>query len=263
MVLVTDPGFLGVISMKDSRLVKRAWILVLGGVLCVFSIPARSAAATEYTMADLPSGSWTYSAHGDWRQGCTTVPVLAFSITTNANKGLKSTGLGLWNRHPTKSVASVDLAWVLTTAQARSTVLYQGTATVTIPYLIKPGLGTAVDPGVPAFAQIAQSMSNPLSGNYWLEVCVVGITWSDETTWTRSSGDLDVASAPECPPAQHCGTQKCDWNLQALSYVCVQSTVCERCKVLSYDRCNNEHCTATVVGVTLGGSFALLELDES
>ena len=229
--------------------------------ICFMEFPVN---ATEYTMEDLPSGAWTFSSHPDFRQGVNTVPVLAYSVTTHADKGLKVTGLGLYNRHPNKAVSQVTICWMLTTTQNLNASMYQGYNTIDIPYTIKANSGTAVNPGVPAFAQIAQSMSSPLTGDYWLEVFVVGINYTDGSTWSRDPSDNANSFASDCPPLQHCGKQKCDWNEQALTYVCVSSEKCERCKLIRFNSCNNEHCSAEVANISLtpGGSFALLETLE-
>lgn len=160
----------------------------------------------------LPPGNWTLSIYPDLYPDSQFVPLLAFSVTTNARKGLTANKVGLWNR-ASRGVSAVKLEWRLSRSENMEHVLLRGeTPVVAIPGGIPEGKEAELNFPVVSFARIYKALLEPgsdsLFGEFHIRVLVSEVIYDDGSTWTRNEmfrsgvkdyGGLTQKLSADCP----------------------------------------------------------------
>jgi len=147
--------------------------------------------------AVLPTGKWTL----------TTVPaeqaqrdVDVFSVTTEADKGLSITKVGVRNRSH-KTVSGLKLGWRVVTLDDKLKVLASDD-TPLLDVAIPPGESRAIEYAVANFAEVSRSFlrQGELFGDFQIEISVVQVIYGDY----RRPVSLTSAVIPlrsSCPPS--------------------------------------------------------------
>lgn len=225
---------------------------------------------------ELPEGKWTFSSR-PVEQSQSDVEV--YSVTSEADKGLAITKVGVRNRSD-KVVGSLKIGWRLLDVSKKPSVL----ASEETPFLditIAPGEWRVIDYPFGTFVNMSKSMlrDGKLSGDFRLEVLVTQVTYADTVNYVglssrtkpllvSSQRDLDTPRRCEVQSnesaTQHdgvifvnasfkgnlvtsppfCQNQDCAWNGQSGKAACFmcQGANFFGCQVTSCASCTSTRC---------------------
>lgn len=251
-------------------------VLLLFGMTLLIS-PDSYAQNKVKVRVELPEGKWTFSAR-PIEQSQSNVEV--YSVTSEADKGLAITKIGVWNRSD-KPVGSLKIGWRLLTLGEQPGVL----ANDETPFLvvaIAPGEWRVIEYPLGTFVNMSRSMlrEGKLSGDFRLEVSVTQVVFSDTDSYAgfllrkeliTLSNKLDLITPRNCelyrakPAVQNdevfflnaslrqysinsapfCQNQDCSWNGQSGKdgcYMC-QGANFFGCQVTSCTSCTSTRCS--------------------
>jgi len=135
--------------------------------------------------ARLPQGKWTLTATPYLETNYRANPVVVHSVTTEANKGLTVTKVGILSR--SKNVSAVRLRWYLATEANPDIILQQGeTPEIQIGGGALAGEVREIEYPVVTFAKLYKA-EEVLNGNFVISVGVSAAKYEDGATWTESA----------------------------------------------------------------------------
>jgi hypothetical protein len=135
--------------------------------------------------ARLPQGKWTLTATPYLESSYQSNPVVVHSVTTEANKGLTVTKVGILSR--SKNVSAVRLRWYLATEANPDIILQQGeTPEIQIGGGASAGEVREIEYPVVTFAKLYKA-EEVLNGNFVISVGVSAAKYEDGATWTESA----------------------------------------------------------------------------
>lgn len=172
----------------------------------------------------LPRGDWTLTVTPYLESSYRANPVVVHSVTTEADKGLTATKVGILSR--SKNVSAVRLRWYLSMESNPEVILQQGeTPEIQIRGGATAGEVREIEYPVVTFAKLYKA-EEVLSGNFVISVGVSAAKYDDGATWTESAksrldfmpSETEQAQTPEkahasvnAPaPQQNCFTT-CHW----------------------------------------------------
>jgi hypothetical protein len=133
----------------------------------------------------LPRGNWTLTDTPYLESSYRTNPVVVHSVTTEANKGLTVTKVGILSR--SKNVSAVRLRWYLSTESNPGVILQQGeTPEIQIKGGVAAGEVREIEYPVVTFAKLYQA-GEVLSGDFVISIGVSAAKYDDGATWTESA----------------------------------------------------------------------------
>lgn len=209
--------------MKQAKKLGAFLLLVLAILVVAYRSPSLGKGdGAEATR--LPQGQWTLTATPYLESSYLSNPVVVHSVTTEANKGLTVTKVGILSR--SRNVSSVRLRWYLSKESNREVILQQGeTPEIQVGGGAAAGEVREIEYPVVTFAKLYQA-GEVLNGDFVISVGVSGAKYDDGTTWTeRAKSRLDYMppeteriQAPESAhssanapaPQQNCYTT-CHW----------------------------------------------------
>jgi len=135
--------------------------------------------------ARLPQGKWTLTATPYLEPSYQSNPVVVHSVTTEANKGLTVTKVGILSR--SKNVSAVRLRWYLATEANPDIILQQGeTPEIQIGCGASAGDVREIEYPVVTFAKLYKA-EEVLNGDFVISVGVSAAKYEDGATWTESA----------------------------------------------------------------------------
>lgn len=172
----------------------------------------------------LPKGKWTLTATPYLESSYQSNPVVVHSVTSEANKGLAVTKVGILSR--SKNVSAVRLRWYLSAESNPEVILQQGdTPEIQIGGGAPAGEVREIEYPVVTFAKLYKA-EEVLNGDFVISVGVSAAKYDDGATWTESAKSrldfmpletehlpsADRAHSPGHAPAlpQNCFTT-CHW----------------------------------------------------
>jgi hypothetical protein len=181
--------------------------------------------------AGLPKGDWTLTAIPYLEANYRANPVVVKSVTTEADKGLTVTKVGILSR--SKTVSAVRLRWYLTTESNPEVILRQGeTPDIQVAGGVAAGQAREMEYAVVSFSKLYPA-SEVLKGNFVINIAVSAVKYDDGTSWigqaqerldympVQSEGAqvLERAHTSGAAPAlqQNCFTT-CRWDIN--HYAC-------------------------------------------
>lgn len=173
----------------------------------------------------LPKGDWTFSAVP--QASILNHRVEAYSVKTNAQKGLAITEIGVWNGGA-ETVTSLRLAWrLLSIRDGQQTQLFDGKSPV-FEVNIKPEQKVVLDYQLIAFSDFTSKLLSEgrLSDNFLIEVTVEKVGFGKvqgENQFQKIGFILDSTPLRRCPDSNRvsfvkasfddgCQDQICQWN---------------------------------------------------
>jgi hypothetical protein len=140
--------------------------------------------------AALPQGHWTLMAIPYLEPNYPANPVVVKSVTTEADKGLTVTKVGILSR--SKTVSAVRLRWYLSTESHPEIILQQGeTPDIQIAGGVSAGQAREMEYPVVSFSKLYKA-SEVLKENFVLNIAVSAVNYDDGTSWTeRAKSRLD------------------------------------------------------------------------
>lgn len=205
----------------------------------------------------LPPGKWTLVTHPYQGPDFASLPVILFSVTSDATRGADVTKIKVKN-NATKSVTYVKVGWYLINEDDKeSTILLSGkTQPIEMPQRLPVGGIREIQQPIVSFASVHRPLlrGGVLTGNFRIDVLISDVVYEDGTTWT-------LGRAPRMPPVeaaanhnrapstplQGCPKQKCALDSSGTFYTCQSSSFNEYCTN------NRTSCTDTLCGVGSGG----------
>jgi hypothetical protein len=174
---------------------KQAKKLVALAVL-VFAIMGIAQLSTSFGKDDrgekpgFPQGNWTLMAIPYLEANYRANPVVVKSVTTEADKGLTVTRVGILSR--SKMVSAVRLRWYLSTEANPEAILQQGeTPDIQVAGGVPAGQVRELEYGVVSFSKLYPA-SEALKGNFVINIVVSAVKYDDGTSWTeRAKSRLD------------------------------------------------------------------------
>jgi hypothetical protein len=170
--------------------------------------------------ARLPQGKWTMTATPYLESSYRANPIVVHSVTTEADKGLTVTKVGILSR--SKNVSAVRLRWYLYMESNPEVILQQGeTPEIQIAGGAPAGDVREIEYPVVTFAKLYKA-GEVLNGDFVISVGVSAAKYDDGTTWIeRAKNRLDFMppeteqarahSSGNAPaPQQNCFTT-CHW----------------------------------------------------
>lgn len=201
----------------------------------------------------LPKGNWTLTATPYLESSYRANPVVVHSVTTEANKGLTVTQVGVLSRN--RNLSAVRLRWYLSLESDPEVILQQGeTPEIQIRGGAQAGEVRELEFSVVTFAKLYKA-EEVLDGNFVINVGVSAAKYDDGATWTASAksrldymmSETEQAQAPEkahasvnAPaPPQSCFTT-CHWA--TTHYECWGASSPTSCRIV------NGSCQVTYCG---------------
>jgi len=219
-----------------------ALLVMLGAALIINS--SYQAKSQRKAQTNLPTGEWSFSAGPYQGYGYKTQDVVVTSVTTDSQKGLTITKVGLKNRSG-KPVSSLKLHWALFREQDKDSVLAEGdTSLIPLSDDIPADGKRILEYPVVSFWKISRPLQTDgaLYGSFRLELRVTEIQY-DEMSAVRRVHDFaksfadgrvygKISAAPKAAYMEACAKQKCKFITGAGGdgYTCESSS-------------NNEYCT--------------------
>jgi hypothetical protein len=172
-------------------------------VLAIFVIAYRSISLGKDDGGEqtrLPQGNWTLTATPYLESSYRSNPVVVHSVTTEANKGLTVTKVGILSR--SKTVKALRLRWYLSTDSNREVILRQGeTSEIQVVGGVSAGEVREIEYPVVTFAKLYKS-SEVLKGDFIISIAVSDVKYDDGASWSeQAKSRLDYMS-PETEQAQ-------------------------------------------------------------
>jgi hypothetical protein len=135
--------------------------------------------------ARLPQGNWTLTATPYLESSYRSNPVVVHSVTTEANKGLTVTKVGILSR--SKTVRALRLRWYLSTESNREVILQQGeTPEIQVVGGALTGEVRELEYPVVTFAKLYKS-SEVLKGDFIISIGVSAVKYDDGASWSEQA----------------------------------------------------------------------------
>jgi hypothetical protein len=150
--------------------------------------------------ARLPQGNWTLTATPYLESSYRSNPVVVHSVTTEANKGLTVTKVGILSR--SKTVRALRLRWYLSTESNREVILQQGeTPEIQVVGGVSAGDIREIEYPVVAFSKLYKS-SEVLNENFIISIAVSAVKYDDEASWSEQAKSRLDYMPPETEQVQ-------------------------------------------------------------
>lgn len=157
-------------------------------VMALFVAVSASLAAFAQKRGDasdqLPHGQWSVSCKPYMGVGYKSLPVLVTSVTSELDKGVGITKVGIENT-TSQPLAAVKLSWYLSTQENPEAVLQQGqTRFLRLPGGIQAGEAREVLFPLVSFAKVSGALARNgiVNGNYSIQVAVSEARFEDGST---------------------------------------------------------------------------------
>lgn len=173
-------------------------------MLAVVKLTPRPAGAQSHapqsveTQTPIPHGDWSVSIGVYTGADAASLPVIAYSVTSDAPKGLSVTNIKLLNRSP-KALIGVKFHWMIFNTQDLKTVLLEGQSDL-VSVALKPdgrkSLSFTVGKSPFSFAKVHKPLLQYgfLSGSYRVNILVDEVSYDDGSTW-RWKNDITPTSS--------------------------------------------------------------------
>jgi hypothetical protein len=157
-------------------------------VLAILGIAYRSTSLGKDDRGEearLPQGNWTLTATPYLESSYQSNPVVIHSVTTEANKGLTVTKVGILSR--SKNVSAVRLRWYLSTESNPEVILQQGeTPEIQIGGGARAGEVREIEYPVVTFAKLYKA-GEVLNGNFVISIGVSAVKYDDGASWSEQA----------------------------------------------------------------------------
>ncbi|HEY0375639.1 MAG TPA: hypothetical protein VGC87_01625 [Pyrinomonadaceae bacterium] len=148
----------------------------------------------------LPQGNWTLTDTPYLESSYRANPVVVHSVTTEADKGLTVTKVGILSR--SRNVSAVRLRWYLSMESNPEVILRQGeTPEIQIRGGVPAGEVREIEYPVVTFAKLYQA-EEVLNGSFVISVGVSAAKYDDGATWTESAKSRLDYMPPETEQGQ-------------------------------------------------------------